>query len=245
MRDDEIPSEPQSPAASQARGWAWGRAHSKGVIIGGGLGAVAGLVVILVVGSDASVCGSLLGQFAQSADGVVAAQCAGYTAGNILGWIALVGGCGATVVGWLTYIESPQPKARSRLTGAGASERGAGSESRLQPPIPLSPTPPGSTQTLRETGRVPLRWQGQELGQKVASSEHLTYAADAAKASTAPTPGGRETRPQIAATFGMSPPLEEAPRPAVSSADEVEPLHTVIRRVLRRIGNMDSGDGSR
>ena len=97
---------------ADARGTAvsWMVDHVKAVGIGGGVAAVVGIILVALMGNDASVCSSGFGQFAQAVDQLAASQCTGYGIGNYLGWTFLIGGIGVTVTAWWAGIRQPSAR---------------------------------------------------------------------------------------------------------------------------------------
>ena len=77
------PSESSTVQAAGGPRTTWPRAHFVGLRIGGGIAAVIGLLAVLLVGNDASVCSSGLGQFAQSVSNQAARSCAIYSGSAI------------------------------------------------------------------------------------------------------------------------------------------------------------------
>ena len=88
----------------------WMADHVKAVGIGGGVVAVVGIVLVALMGNDASVCSSGFGQFAQALNQQAASQCAGYGIGNFLGWAFLIGGIGVTVTAWWAGTRQPSQR---------------------------------------------------------------------------------------------------------------------------------------
>jgi len=68
-------------------------------MIGGGVGAFVGLLGVLLVGNDASVCASGLGQFAQAVSPQSASTCSVDGGINFISWVLLVGGALTAALG--------------------------------------------------------------------------------------------------------------------------------------------------
>lgn len=71
--------------------------------VGAGLGVV-GIILMVLVGNNLSICGSGFGQFAQAVSSQASTTCGVDSAVNIVGWLLLLGGIGlAAWVAWVRY----------------------------------------------------------------------------------------------------------------------------------------------
>ena len=224
----------------------WAQVHSRGLMIGAALAAAAGLAAVLFVGTDAALCSSGLGQFAQAVSLQTAGQCTVYTLTNILGWVGIVGGAGVFIVGWLISVEHPhsavptpdQVASMPRQFGSGPlpppdEPRPAAAGIRLPPsPEAADPAPPD---------RSPLTWEFEPA--PASSREPNPQRAMQAQVGSAAS--GATPEPEVelaparvdASQVPLSIVAGPAPVPPSHPEDDVEPLHTIIRRVWRRILN--------
>lgn len=102
MDDPMSPSTSSTPDESVATGSPsnWISGHRRGFMVGGAVSAALGFLGILLVGNNASICGSGLGQFAQAVSSQAANTCGVDGAINFLSWVLLVGGLSALALGY-------------------------------------------------------------------------------------------------------------------------------------------------
>ncbi len=224
----------------------WAQVHCRGLMIGGALAAAAGLAAVLLVGSDASICSSGLGQFAQAVSPQTAGQCAGYTLANVLGWVGIVGGATAFIAGWLISIEHPHGAAQA--SGLGASMRrqfGSGPLPRVDEPDP--PAEQIQLATRAEVAdppapdRSPLTWKFEPATLAQPDPPSAQQAA-IGSSGIGGNPGPEVELAPVREDIAKAPPTSVTrPLPAAPPHPEyeVEPLHTVVRRVWRRILALD------
>lgn len=226
----------------------WAQDHSRGLMIGGALAAAAALAAVLLVGNDATLCSSGLGQFAQALSPQTAGQCTGYTLANALAWVGIVGGAATFIVGWLISIEHPHSAAQASSLGA-SMQRQFGSG-----PVPRADEPRATAERIQQAtrseaadppplGRSPLTW----VFEPAPTSSPEPDPPPAGEAELSSAGSGAKPRPEVElapARAGVTqvPPAPVGPPAPVAlprPEDGVEPLHSVVRRVWRQILALD------